>query len=45
MQEAVNDGTIPACALERNDLNQVMDIANLLNEAYKDLPELEASPV
>ena len=45
MQEAVNDGTIPACALERNDFNQVMDIANLLNEAYKDIPELEASPV
>lgn len=45
MQEAVADGTIPECTLNRSDLNLVTNVANDLNEAYKDLPELDASPV
>ena len=44
-QEVVNNGDLPECVIGRNDLNAVIMIGNLLDEAYKDLPELEASPV
>lgn len=45
LSDAAKNGTIPACAVERNDYNTVIDVANLLEEAYKDLPELNCSPV
>ena len=44
-QEVVNSGDLPACAVGRADLNSVIMVGNILDEAYKDLPELEASPV
>ena len=34
MQEAVADGTIPECTLNRSDLNLVTNVANDLNEAF-----------
>lgn len=45
MADAVKDGTIPQCAFERADYNMVIGIANILEDAYKDIPELDASPV
>ena len=45
MSDAVKDGTIPPCAMERADFNMVISIANILEDAYKDIPELDASPV
>ncbi|MBO4430231.1 MAG: hypothetical protein J5790_02690 [Bacteroidaceae bacterium] len=45
MSDAVKDGTLPECALERADFNMVISIANILEDAYKDIPELDASPV
>ncbi|MBR1520495.1 MAG: hypothetical protein IJ635_04580 [Bacteroidaceae bacterium] len=45
MGDAVKDGTIPQCAFERADFNMVISIANILEDAYKDIPELDASPV
>ena len=44
-QEVVNSGDLPECAIGRTDLNAVIMVGNLLDEAYKELPELEASPV
>jgi hypothetical protein len=44
-QEVVNSGDLPACAIGRTDLNSVIVVGNILDEAYKELPELEASPV
>ena len=44
-QEVVNSGDLPACAIGRTDLNTVIVVGNILDEAYKELPELEASPV
>ena len=44
-QEVVQKGDLPACAVARTDLNAVIMAANLLDDAYDELPELEASPV
>ena len=44
-QEVVDSGDLPACAIGRTDLNAVIMVGNVLDEAYKDLPELEAQPV
>ena len=44
-QEMVNSGELPECAIARTDLNTVIVVGNLLDEAYKELPELEALPV
>ena len=44
-QEVVASGDLPACAIGRTDLNSVIVVGNILDEAYKELPELEASPV
>jgi len=45
MQEMVASGELPECAVGRLDMNCVIEVANLLDEAYKELPELEAKPV
>ena len=44
-QEVVASGDLPACAIGRTDLNSVIVVGNILDEAYKELPDLEASPV
>ncbi|MBQ9215313.1 MAG: hypothetical protein IJ159_00990 [Prevotella sp.] len=44
-QEVVSSGDLPECAIGRTDLNAVIMVGNLLDEAYKDLPELEVQPV
>ena len=44
-QEVVASGDLPACAIGRTDLNAVIMVGNILDEAYKELPELEAKPV
>ena len=44
-KEVVDSGDLPECAIGRTDLNAVIMVGNLLDEAYKDLPDLEASPV
>jgi hypothetical protein len=44
-QEVVDNGDLPACAVGRMDLNAVISVADLLDAAYKELPELEAKPV
>lgn len=44
-KEVVDSGDLPECALGRTDLNAVIMVGNLLDEAYKELPELENLPV
>ena len=44
-QEVIDSGDLPECAVGRMDLNAVIMVGNLLDEAYKELPELEALPV
>ena len=44
-QEVIDSGDLPACAVGRMDLNAVISVADLLDAAYKELPELEAKPV
>lgn len=44
-QEVVNSGDLPECAIGRTDLNAVIMAGNLLDDAYKELPELETLPV
>ena len=44
-KEVVDSGDLPECAIGRADLNAVIMVGNILDEAYKELPELEASPV
>lgn len=44
-REVVASGDLPACAIGRADLNSVIAVGNILDQAYKDLPELQASPV
>ena len=44
-QEVIDSGDLPECAVGRMDLNAVIMVGNILDEAYKELPELEASPV
>ena len=41
----VASGDLPECAIGRADLNSVIAVGNILDQAYKDLPELQASPV
>ncbi len=43
--EFVKNGQMPACAMGRMDLNTVISVANLLDDAYKELPEPNAQPV
>ncbi len=43
--EFVKNGQVPACAIGRMDLNTVIAVANLLDDAYKHLPDLDAQPV
>ena len=44
-QEVIDSGDLPQCAVGRMDMNAVITTGNLLDEAYKDLPELESLPV
>ena len=44
-KEVVDSGDLPECAIGRADLNAVIMVGNLLDEAYKDLPELDNLPV
>ena len=44
-KEVVASGDLPECAIGRTDLNAVIMVGNLLDEAYKDLPELDNLPV
>ena len=44
-KEVVESGDLPACAIGRTDLNAVIAVANLLDDAYKELPEPGAQPV
>jgi hypothetical protein len=44
-QEVIDSGDLPECAVGRMDLNAVIMVGNLLDEAYKELPEQEAQPV
>ena len=44
-QEVIDSGDLPQCAVGRMDLNAVISTGNLLDEAYKELPELESLPV
>ncbi len=44
-REVVNSGDLPECAIGRTDLNAVIMTGNLLDDAYKELPELDAQPV
>jgi hypothetical protein len=44
-KEVVDSGDLPECAIGRNDLNAVIMVGNLLDAAYKELPELETLPV
>ena len=45
VNKAVATGDVPKCIVGRSDLNTVTFVANVLEEAYANLPELEASPV
>lgn len=42
---AVASGDIPQCAVGRADLNGVIYVANVLEEAYSSLPDLDVLPV
>ena len=44
-REVVASGDLPECAIGRADLNSVIAVGNILDQAYKDLPELQVSPV
>ena len=44
-QEVIDSGDLPECAVGRMDLNAVIMVGNLLDEAYKELPELDVQPV
>lgn len=44
-REVVASGDLPECAIGRADLNSVIAVGNILDQAYKELPELQASPV
>lgn len=44
-QQVVNSGDLPECAIDRMDLNAVIAVGNLLNAAFKELPEVYAQPV
>lgn len=44
-KEVVESGDLPACAVGRADLNAVIKVGNLLDDAYSELPDLEAIPV
>ena len=44
-KEVVDSGDLPECAIGRTDLNAVIMTGNLLDDAYKELPELDAQPV
>ncbi len=44
-QAMVDSGELPACAVGRSDLNAVVAVANILDEAYKELPDVSAMPV
>lgn len=44
-QEVIDSGDLPECAVGRMDLNAVIMVGNLLDEAYKELPDLDAQPV
>ena len=43
--DMVKAGMIPSCAEKRASLNIVTICANLLDQAYRDFPEPEFSPV
>ena len=45
VNKAVATGDVPKCIVGRSDLNTVTFVANVLQEAYANLPELEAAPV
>ena len=45
VQTAIDKGDVPKCILGRADLNTVTFVANVLQEAYANLPELDAAPV
>lgn len=45
VQAAIDKGDVPKCILGRADLNTVTFVANVLQEAYANLPELDAAPV
>ena len=44
-KKGISDGLLPQCMLNRSDLNAVMATANVLEDAYKDIPGISASPV
>ena len=44
-KEVVDSGDLPECAIGRTDLNAVIMVGNLLDEAYKEMPELDNLPV
>ena len=44
-QEVVESGDLPVCAIGRMDLNAVIMVGNLLDEAYKELPAQDVQPV
>ena len=44
-KEVVDSGDLPECAIGRTDLNAVIMVGNLLDDAYKELPELDNLPV
>ena len=44
-QEVVESGDLPQCAIGRMDLNAVIMVGNLLDGAFKDLPEVASLPV
>ena len=44
-QNVVDKGELPACAVGRMDLNCVIAVAQLLDAAYKDVPDLTEKPV
>ena len=44
-QEVIDSGDLPQCAVGRMDLNAVITVGDLLDAAYKELPEMEAKPV
>ncbi|MBQ4388258.1 MAG: hypothetical protein II822_11735 [Prevotella sp.] len=44
-QEVIDSGDLPACAIGRMDLNAVIMVGNLLDEAYKELPAQDVLPV
>lgn len=45
VQDLINKGELPQCVLGRTDMNMVISVGNLLEEAYDDMPSLNASPV